>query len=388
MSRIRETDRSTRIVRQVFQAACGSSALLSDDAAGHAPPDSGVDLEAASLLSGTTGNTRADDAADSGSIDWDISDYERVVLCGEGSYGSVWAVRDRVGVFRALKMIDLQRMRRLNVGCRERAALEGYCRKVRGHPHLITVYHVGEVGDLLYYTMDLADDVKCGPIRDAFPPHYHPLTLDTVVREKRLRIDVAIEIIRRLLDGLARLHDNDLVHRDVKPSNIVFVDRRPQLADIGIVTLDSDSAQAIGTPAYMPPDNIMDKTADTYATGKILHEMLAGGRTEAFPVLPLDTRWHSSGWNHERVSRLILRACAERASDRFESASQMLSDLEQCVELTFESLFDGLEDASGPPSSSTASEAINLGYALLRAIPWIFGILALLLVMSLLANQL
>ena len=107
---------------------------------------------------------------------------------------------------------------------------------MRGHPHLITVYHVGEVGRLLYYTMDLADDATCGPVRDTFPPQYHPLTLERILRQRRLRIDVAMEIIRRLLDGLAALHRKGLVHRDVKPSNIVFVDRRPQLADIGIMT--------------------------------------------------------------------------------------------------------------------------------------------------------
>ena len=73
--------------------------------------------------------------ADFGSAHWAIPDYERVALCNEGSYGSVWAVRDRVGAFRALKVIDLERLQRRGIECRERAALEAYCRKVPHDSH-------------------------------------------------------------------------------------------------------------------------------------------------------------------------------------------------------------------------------------------------------------
>ncbi|MCH8243759.1 MAG: hypothetical protein IH897_14285 [Planctomycetes bacterium] len=65
----------------------------------------------------------------------------------------------------------------------------------------------------------------------------------------------------------------------------------------------------------------------------------------------------------------------------------MLNDLEQCVELTVESLFDDLEEAPPAVSSlSAAHEAIELGYATIRALPWIFGIIALLVIVSLLTT--
>ena len=331
--------------------------------------------------------TFAVDPTDFGSAHWAIPDYDRVVLCSEGSYGSVWAVRDRVGAFRALKVIDLDRLQRRGVECRERAALEAYCRKVPHDPHLITIYHVGFVENLLYYTMELADDhTTRRPVRDAFPASYRPLTLSLVLEGRRLGVDVSIEIARRLLQGLARLHDLGLVHRDIKPSNIVFVDHRPKLADIGIVTTEAETGQALGTPAYMPPDRVMDRTADTYALGKVLYEMLAGRGSPGFPIPPLDRRWEKSRWNRGRVSRVIARACSDATADRYQSAAAMLTDLEQCVELTMDSLFDELDEPPGEPPNPTVHEAIQLGYTLLRALPWIFGIIALLLIISLMTG--
>ena len=385
MERIRDADGYAKKLRTVMPVATslggGASVVVGRE---EAMPD-GTTVVVENDTGGLAGERAALQSADFGPADWTIPDYERVVLCDEGSYGSVWAVRDRVGVHRALKVIDLDRMKRLGVECRERSALEAYCRRMPRDPHLISIYHVGIVDNLLYYTMDLADDYTSrGPVRDVFPASYRPLTLDMVLRGRPLGIDVSIEIVRRLLDGLRKLHAAGLVHRDVKPSNIVFVDQRPKLADIGIVTTDAETGLEIGTPTYMPPDKVMDKTADTYALGKVLYEMLAGRRSPGFPIPPADQRWNLSRWNRNRVSRVIARACAETAAERYESASAMLDDLEQCVELTVESLFDDLDETEVEPPSRTAREAIQLGYAFLRTIPWIFGIIALLLVISLL----
>ena len=385
MARIRDADDYAKRLRTVMPVVSGngmsaSSVVGTGDAA---PEDTTIvlDDDADELI----GDRTKIESTDFGAVDWIIPDYERVVLCDEGSYGSVWAVRDRVGVHRALKVIDLERMNRRGVECRERSALEAYCRRVPRDPHLITIYHVGVIGNLLYYTMDLADDYTTrGPVRDTFPAGYRPLTLDIVLHDRALGVDVSIEIARRLLQGLSRLHELGLVHRDVKPSNIVFVDHRPKLADIGIVTTDAETGEAIGTRPYMPPDKVMDKTADTYALGKVLYEMLAGRGSAGFPIPPADRRWNLSRWNRNRISRVIARACADTATERYESATAMLDDLEQCVELTVESLFDDLDESVLEPPPSTAREAVQLGYAFLRTIPWIFGIIALLLVISLL----
>jgi serine/threonine protein kinase len=312
-----------------------------------------------------------------GAGEWPIPDYERVLLCGEGSYGSVWAVRDRVGVYRALKIIDTERLGRAGVVCRERAALEAYCRKLTRHPYLITVYHVGEVDSLLYYTMELADDRAARrAVRDAFPANYRPLTLDTIIRARQLQVDVAIELARRLLRGLAKLHSLDLVHRDIKPTNIIFVNRNPKLADIGVMTAAAESGRVVGTPRYMPPDKIMDQTADIYAFGKVLHEMLAGRDAPTFPALPADCQWGSMRWDLQRVSDVIVRACSSSAANRYPTASAMLEDLEASTRPRFDSLFAEVEAATKEPPPTAAEVALELGYAFIRVIPWILGFIA------------
>lgn len=405
VDQLRGTDTDAAFLREALRdAPTGWSAKMGDPAA-----------EPGDLI--VSPGTKDRSAAASGLIqaEWPIPDYTRVQLCGEGAYGSVWAVRDRVGVFRALKILDMARMSRAKLSCRESTALETYCRRVGRHPYLIGVYHVGVVGDRLYYTMDLADnDVDKAPVGAAFATPYRPLTLHSVIRRRRITPGTAIEITRRLLRGLAKLHGLDLVHRDIKPSNIVFVDRRPKLADIGMVAPREHSNVVAGTPRYMPPDRVIDKTADTFALGKVLYEMIAGPDARSFPDLPLDELDPSPKWDLERVAEVLRRACASAAADRYASAAEMLDDLEACGDFPFGAIFDESADpavsemspsagaafstrgtsAERSPSAASAAARSRLAdprtarllHAALRAVPWIAAVAALKLILDALRN--
>jgi hypothetical protein len=314
---------------------------------------------------------------------WPIPDYERLLLCGEGSYGAVWAVRDRVGAHRAMKVIDLKRLAQVGVRCHEMAALETYCRKIGQHPYLITVHHVGVTEGLLYYTMELADDCSAsGSVRESLPRNYRPMTLETVIREGRLRPDIAVEIARRLLKGLSELHSLDLLHRDVKPSNIVFVDRSPKLADIGILAPDSDVVRRMGTPRYMPPDAVIDKSADTFALGRVLEEMLFGfeaardKKPKHYPDLD------AMNWDMERVGRVVGHAGSATAKDRYLSAAAMLEDLEACRNLADGSLLDELEPLLRPTPPGSSRVLLRLGLAFIDRIPWVAGLIVALYAIS------
>lgn len=311
-----------------------------------------------------------------GAGDWPIADYERVRLCGEGAFGSVWAVRNRVGVYRALKMIDLERLRSAKVRCRESTALETYCRHVHRHANLIEIFHVGMHADLLYYTMELADDdTTRKPVRDVFPANYHPLTLRRLMQHRPVSPNVGVEIVLQLLRGLSRLHELELAHRDIKPANIVMVGRRPKLADIGMITTNVKSPSQVGTPEYMPPDEVMDTTADTFAMGKILRQLLAGvvpGEESPPYARAVDA---GTQWDLDRIHRIIERACADRAADRYKQADQMLEALESCRELAYDSLFADIESIPPPPPAKPRRTYVPIVVALIQALPWIVGLL-------------
>ncbi len=371
LARLREEDQD----RKFFRTALGASTLLADQAAPPTEPkETPHRSESMNRIAASKAATSSTETADEGST-WIIPDYERVALCGEGSYGSVWAVRDRVGVYRALKLVDLDRLERAGITCYELNALENYCRKVARHPYLITVYHVGVAGRWLYYTMELADDQEGpGGIGDPFPVSYRPLTLATIIKGGRLKLDVAVEIARRLLRGLAKLHELDLLHRDVKPSNIVFVNRHPKLADIGILTADQGPAKVIGTPKYMPPDRAIDKTADVYAMGVLLREMI-----ESIPAQRADEVAEATRWDTARLDGVIARACAERSADRFQSAAAMLEELEAS---RFEdTLFEEIT-VPASPLISKQHVAVQLAFAFIHRIPWIVGLIIVLYMIS------
>lgn len=317
---------------------------------------------------------------------WDIPDYQRVRLCGEGAFGTVWAVRNRVGVYRALKVIDLGRLHSTDARCRESTALEAYCRHVESHPNLISVFHVGVRGNLLYYTMELADDhATRRPVRDEFPESYRPLTLQRVMSVGPIAADTAVELVLRLLAGLSRLHAMGMAHRDIKPANIVFVDRQPKLSDIGMITAETATPSNVGTPDYMPPDGQMDLTADTYALGRILHELMVGRGRNGFPSLPAGVVNRSENWDLEKIQHLLAKACAPAAKDRFQHAVRMREAIEMCRLWSPDSLFAELDAVAKGSPARPRSRYTPIIVAAINALPWLLGlVLAIVLVQKLL----
>src|SRR5205807_3953952 len=115
------------------------------------------------------------------------------------------------------------------------------------------------------YVMELADDsnAECG-VRNAesdsnretsraSAPHlYTPHTLRADLEHGRLPVERVLEIGLALTEALGHLHGHGLVHRDVKPSNVIFVNGKPKLADIGLVTDASDTCSIVGTEGYLP----------------------------------------------------------------------------------------------------------------------------------------
>jgi serine/threonine protein kinase len=258
-------------------------------------------------------------------------DYALLRPCGRGAFGEVWIVRDRVGTYRAMKVLDAGRMAERGIQHREIQALQHYCQNVSDHSNLVRVFHVGELHGFVYYTMELADDLTTrAVVRQTVSETYKPMTLSGILRTGRLNADTAVAVTQRLLRGLMKLHEVGLVHRDVKPANILFVAREVKLTDISLISHTQTRMSMVGTPRYMPPDDCMDTTADTYAVGKVLYEMLTGGNMTVFPRLPDDAGLASTRVDLDKLERFLVKACATTALKRFASARDMLDALMAC----------------------------------------------------------
>ena len=135
---------------------------------------------------------------------------------------------------------------------------------------------------------------------------------------------------RRWPPALAHLHKQGLVHRDIKPSNIIFVNGRPKLADIGLVTDAGDAQSIVGTEGYLAPEGPGTAQADIYALGMVLYEISTGATPPYLSDLPLDL----AGKAEDRkglleLNEILLKACARDARQRYQSAEEMLADLDR-----------------------------------------------------------
>lgn len=206
-----------------------------------------------------------------------IENYTIIKRCGFGAYGEVWLAKDKTDIDCAIKFLDIEKLTELNALDREKSALKVYRNKIKNHKNLIYISHVGETDKYLYYVMSLADDIG---ENNEYKPDSLKHRLDT---NAILSYDEIIKISNEVLDGLEVLHTEDLIHRDVKPDNIIFKDGIAQLADIGLVTDDGSKVSMIGTAGYLPINKKMDKLSDLYALGKVIYTSFTGKLATSYP---------------------------------------------------------------------------------------------------------
>ncbi len=156
------------------------------------------------------------------------------------------------------------------------------------HPCIIPVYEVGETDDFLFFTMQL--------VRGKSLAHFIRRARKNVIPSKRIMpLKDSLKIIVKVLDALDYANGLGIIHRDIKPGNILIEDhsQRPLITDFGVARSyegsGKDSRVMVGTPTYMPPEQIIsgivDNSADVYAAGVMLFEMVAG----RLPYPPYDT---------------------------------------------------------------------------------------------------
>jgi serine/threonine protein kinase len=202
------------------------------------------------------------------------------------------------------------------------------------HPHILSVFDSGEADGQLWYTM----------------PYVPGESVRTrLVRDGALELDDALRIARQVADALDYAHRRGVVHRDVKPENILLAESYACLADFGVARAVgsagdrlTETGMVVGTPAYMSPEQATGETAldgrtDVYALGCVVYEMLTGqppysGGTPGAVLArqltgPVPSARALRAGLPEWIDRVVGKSLSRAPDDRFATAADLAAAL-------------------------------------------------------------
>ena len=294
--------------------------------------------------------------------------YEIERELGRGGMATVYLARDlRHGRPVALKLLRPELAVALGS---ERFQREIHLAAGLQHPNILTVLDSGGSGTLLWFTMPFVEG-------ESLRSH-----LD---RERQLPVDEAVRIACEVADALGCAHGRGIVHRDIKPGNILLSGGHALVTDFGIAhSVDdkvadrlTESGMIVGTPAYMSPEQAsgernLDSRTDIYALGCVLYEMLAGEPPFTGPTAqsvaakrltdPVPAVSRVRDTVPAGVERALTRAMAKVPADRFASATDFADAIRR-----------GVTDQSGVrPRKRSVFQWSSAGAALLLLLAGVF----------------
>jgi eukaryotic-like serine/threonine-protein kinase len=272
-----------------------------------------------------------------------LGKYTLVAPIGKGGMGGVWEVADAEDNRYALKSPAAGMNPQAE--STKRFAREANAVRMLDHPNLVSAVDVFVEAGYLFLVMEKVVG----------------RTLTKLMDEGPMLPRAALVLARQIIDGVGHAHAHGLVHRDLKPDNIMLVDmggwERAKIVDFGIVKLLGDAESAMGggkltttglvfgTPAYMAPEQALghplDGRADLYSVGTILFEMLTGRvpfdnpdpmvqmrLVVKAPPPRLDVLVNGAPWLTPQLTVLVDAALSKNPEDRFPTAAIMMQALE------------------------------------------------------------
>ncbi len=263
-----------------------------------------------------------------------ISGYKVLEKLGAGAMATVFKAR-QLSLDRLVAIKILPRKFSGNKQFIERFYAEGRVAAQLNHPNIVQAYDVGQSGEFHYFVMEY---VEGGTVHDA------------IAANKRFKEKEAVEIAIAVGEALEHAHDKGLIHRDVKPKNVMLTKQGVvKLADLGLARAIDDkeaamaeAGKAYGTPYYISPEQIrgevtIGQQADIYSLGATLYHMVTGNvpfngknPTEVMqkhlksPLVPPD---HVNPQLSAGISEVIEKMMAKSRKDRYKNCADLLTDL-------------------------------------------------------------
>jgi len=264
-----------------------------------------------------------------------ISQYKILEKLGEGGMGEVFLAEDtKLKRKVALKFLSQEFTK--NKDAVERFQREAQAAAALNHPNIVTIYDINEHKDQTYITMEYVEGQ----------------TLKEQITNHQLPITKILDITTQICEGLSKAHEAGIVHRDIKPHNILIdKDGRVKILDFGLAKLKgvgqiTRETSTIGTVHYMSPEQTLgkevDHRTDIWSLGVILYEMLTGklpfkGDYEQAVIYSILNEKPESvtGLNPEvpeDLDQIIFKMLSKKTSERYQNSNDIIVDLEKTID--------------------------------------------------------
>jgi len=263
-------------------------------------------------------------------IGQEISHYKILEKLGEGGMGVVYKSHDNT-LNRPVALKFLPSSLTTDETTRKRFVVEAQAASALDHPNICTIHEINETADGQQYIC---------------MAYYEGESLRNLIKKGPIPADMAVNIFVQLVQGMAAAHEKNIIHRDIKPGNIIITDKgEAKIVDFGLAKLAgvdlTQSTSSKGTAAYMCPEQIrggkVDDRCDIWALGVVFYEMLTGRlpyegdypESMMYAIVNKDPKKLSEHLSDfPELLELVISKCLEKdPSDRYQNLSELLTDL-------------------------------------------------------------